>query len=124
MSRPTIAAWTWCGASVAVAAARVALAVADPASSDASSGPTVPGGGVPIALFEGMTLVAIAVVGAVVASRRPRNPIGWILSAVGFFLGLLILSAHLFWALALGETDPGVMPSSSRGWRAGSGSRR
>ncbi len=107
MSRPTVVAWTWCGATVVVAVARVGLAIADPASSDAASGPSVPGGGLPIAIVEGLIVIAIAIVGAVVASRQPRNPIGWILSAVAFFLGVLMLSAHLFWALALGEAAPG-----------------
>ncbi len=91
---------------MAVAGARVVLAIADPASSDAASAPSVPGGGLPIALFEGFTLMAMAVVGAVVASRQPRNPIGWLLSAIAFFLGVLIFAAHLFWALTLGEAAP------------------
>ncbi len=103
MSRPAIAAWVWCGASVALGAARIVLAIADPASSDAASAPGVSGGGVPVAVFEGVTLAAIAVIGALVASREPRNPIGWILSAISFFLGVLIFTAHLFWALYLGD---------------------
>ena len=103
MSRPAIAAWVFCGASVALGAARIVLAIADPASSDAASAPGVSGGGVPVAVFEGVTLAAIAVIGALVASREPRNPIGWILSAISFFLGVLIFTAHLFWALYLGD---------------------
>ena len=106
MSRVAAAAWAWCGASLTVATARIVLAIADPASSDAASAPGVPGGGVPIAVFEGVILGAIAVIGAVVSSRKPRNPIGWILSAIAFFLGVLILCAHLFWSLALGDPEP------------------
>ena len=89
-----------------LATARIVLAIADPASSDAASDPSVPGGGLPVAVFEGLILAAIAVVGAVVASRQPRNPIGWILSGIAFFLGVLMFSAHLFWALALGSGQP------------------
>ncbi len=100
------AAWAVCGLSFAFAAGRLALAVVDPASSDASSAPGAPGGGVPVAAFEALILAAIAVVGAVVASRRPRNPVGWILCAIPVFLGLLILSAHVYWSLALGQREP------------------
>ncbi len=105
--RPTAVAWGWCGASLGVVAARMVLAVADPASSDASTAPGVPGGGLPLAIFEGLTLGTIAILGAVVASRQPRNPIGWILSAIAFFVGVVILCSHLFWALSLGEAEPG-----------------
>ena len=33
--------------------------------------------------------VSVSVVGALVASHRPRNPLGWIFLAVGFFQGLV-----------------------------------
>jgi signal transduction histidine kinase len=102
------AAWTLCALSVAVAAGRLALAIADPASSDASSAPQVPGGGVPVAAFEMVALTVIAVVGAVVASRQPRNPIGWIFGVIALFLGLLILFSHVYWSVALGQAEPSV----------------
>ena len=100
------AAWTLCALAVAVAAGRLALAVADPASSDATSAPQVPGGGVPVAAFEMVALTVIAVVGAVVASRQPRNPIGWIFGVIALFLGLLILFSHVYWSVALGQAEP------------------
>ena len=105
-SRPAAIAWGLCGLSVALAVARLGLAIADPASSDAGSAPKVPGGGVPVAAFEALVLGALAVIGAVVASRRPRNPVGWILCAIPISLGLLILGAHAYWSLALGEPEP------------------
>ena len=95
-SRAASAAWATCGLTVALAGARLGLAIADPASSDAASGPKVPGGGVPVAAFEALVLGALAVIGAVVASRRPRNPVGWILCAIPIFMGLLILSSHVY----------------------------
>ena len=118
MSRPATAAWVLCGATVAIAGARIVLAITDPASSDSSSAPTVPGGGLPVAIFEGLTLAAIAIIGALVASRQPRNPTGWILSAIAFFLSLLIFSSHLFWTLALGDADPsgGALFVAWMGW--------
>jgi len=99
-------AWALCALTIAIAAARFTLAIVDPASSDASSGPSVPGGGVPVAAFEALVLVMLAVIGAVVASRQPRNPIGWILGVISLSLGLLVLSAHGYYALALDVPEP------------------
>ncbi|MGI9085727.1 MAG: hypothetical protein ACR2FE_10635, partial [Aeromicrobium sp.] len=48
----------------------------------------------------------LAVIGAVVASRQPRNPIGWILGVISLSLGLLVLSAHGYYALALDVPEP------------------
>ncbi|HWJ10338.1 MAG TPA: hypothetical protein VNS46_13240 [Nocardioides sp.] len=102
--RVGLVAWGVASATVVLALTRVTLAVLDPASSDAGSttGPErVPGGGVPVAAFEATVLVLLAVVAALVASRRPENPIGWILEVIPLALGVLILSAHAYWAVAL-----------------------
>ena len=103
-SLPTVA-WLACGATATLAAARIGLAIADPESSDASSGPMAPGGGIPMAAFETLVLVVLGVIGAVVAVRQPRNAVGWILSVVSFSLGLLILGNHVVWSLMLEHPD-------------------
>ncbi|MFL6106346.1 MAG: hypothetical protein ACJ72L_05235, partial [Marmoricola sp.] len=90
-----------CAATVMVALTRLLVAILDPASSDAASGPKVPGGGVPVAAFEAVVLVMLAVIGAVVATRQARNAVGWVLCVIPLSLGLLILSAHLYWSLNL-----------------------
>ncbi len=100
-------AWGLCSTTIVIAAARLILAITDPASSDSSSGPNVPGGGVPVAVFEACLLVMLAVIGAVVAARQPRNAVGWILCGIPLSLGLLVLSAHAYWALSLGDETPG-----------------
>src|SRR4051812_35503310 len=61
----------------------------------------VPGGGVPVAILEAAVLVAIAAIGALVASRQPRNPIGWILWVIALSLSLAVLLGHAYWSLAL-----------------------
>ena len=101
MSGVRIAAWGLCATTISIAVAHVVLAIADPASVDSSSAPQVPGGGVPVAAFEAFVLMMLAVIGAVVAAREPRNTIGWILCVIPLSLGLLILSSHAYWALAL-----------------------
>src|SRR5215212_7007977 len=52
--------------------------------------------------------VSFSVVGALIASHRPENPIGWIFLAVGFFYGLLFAGdEYAIYALL---TNPGALP--------------
>ncbi len=95
--------WVACGLTVAIAIARLVLAIADPASSDSDSATGVPGGGIPVAAFEALVLTSFGVIGAVVAVRQPRNAVGWILCAIPLSLGLLVLGSHIYWSLALGH---------------------
>src|SRR6266508_6783114 len=52
-------------------------------------------------LFGPATAVTYALVGALVATRQPRNPIGWIFSAEGVFAGLTSLSSSNYSGLCL-----------------------
>jgi uncharacterized membrane protein YhaH (DUF805 family) len=45
-------------------------------------------------LLIGVPFLAFPIVGALIASRRPRNPIGWICLAVGFLFVLLGVSEY------------------------------
>ena len=58
-------------------------------------------------------IVSFSVVGALIASHRPENPIGWIFLAVGFFQGLL--SAGDQYAVYALLTDPGSPIGSGGG---------
>src|SRR5215213_5869372 len=52
--------------------------------------------------------VSFSVVGALISSHRPENPIGWIFLAVGFFYGLLFAGdEYAIYALL---TNPGALP--------------
>ena len=65
-----------------------------------ASNPEVPGGGVPVRLRSRGPDRA-RVIGAVVASRQPRNPVGWILCVdPALAWGFSILGVHAFWSLA------------------------
>ena len=99
-------AWVVCGVILAVVATRLVLAIIDPASSDSSGDPAVPGGGVPMAMVEVAFISAIAVIGAVVAYRRPENPVGWIFSAIALFFALTVVVAHAYFTFALGHKEP------------------
>jgi hypothetical protein len=52
--------------------------------------------------------VSFSVVGALIASQRPENPIGWIFLADGFFYGLV--SAADEYAIYALLTNPGALP--------------
>lgn len=72
----------------AVAIALFALGVALSAAGSSSRGPDL--GGTDVLLF--LTLLTYAVVGAVVASHEPRNPIGWLLLTQGILFQLVCFS--------------------------------
>jgi hypothetical protein len=92
-------AWSLALVTCLIAIARVVLAIVDPAASDQSSATNVFSGGVPIAAFETVVLITIAVIGSVVAARQPRNVVGWILCVIPLSLGVLIVSSHVYWSL-------------------------
>src|SRR3712207_1664056 len=60
-------------------------------------------------LVQGVWLVASSSIGAVIVSRRPENPIGWILCAVGFLLASSLFSGlYAFRALV---SSPSSLPA-------------
>ena len=97
-------AWSLCSLSVALAAASLILGLFNGRTLGeiftAWSGPS-------IGAFATL-IVSFSVVGALIASHRPKNPIGWIFLAVGFFQGLL--SAGDQYAIYALLTDPGSLP--------------
>ena len=99
-------AWSLCVLGVALAAASPILALLN--------GRTLgqifmAGGGPPILTLATLT-VSFSVVGALIASQRPENPIGWIFLAVGFFYGLLTAGEE--YAIYALLTNPGYPPGS------------
>ena len=113
--RARVLALALCGMTLAVAVAFVVVAIIDPNAGGpegnvGTSGPsphdTAAGGFVPYAVFSGIVFAAFAVVGCIVAARRPRNPIGWFLAVGGLLWSLGVLSSTLYWHLAFGRSDP------------------
>ena len=78
-------AWPLCLMSVALAATSLILALLNGHTLDDIF---LARGGPPIALLA-IIAVSFSVVGALIASHRPENPIGWIFLADGFIYGLL-----------------------------------
>jgi hypothetical protein len=113
MSRRTAAqlAWSLWGLSVALAAGGVLVGVYGGAYSRSAQVPAVLGdlhNSVGDDLAFGLWILAFTTTGALVAARRWRNPVGWLLLAEGLawdvqLLGEVYAAAALF-------TDPGVLP--------------
>jgi hypothetical protein len=97
-------AWGMCVASVVLAALTWLLhaqnaAVPLPATAEPVSLPP---------LFAIGVLLVFALPGALIVSRRPRNPVGWLLAAIGYGLGLGNAAYEYgFYALI---TNPGSLP--------------
>src|SRR5829696_10008541 len=88
-------AWSLAGVSVAMFLASVVLYILAHSSQEAPST-----GGALSALLIYVSFLAFPIVGALIASRHPRNPVGWICLAVG-----------LFWMLIfVGDSIPGSGP--------------
>jgi hypothetical protein len=98
-------AWSLAGLSVAMAAASVALHIATQSVQPPSSWGT--GGNSAVLVFV-LPFLAFPLVGALIASRRPNNPIGWICLAVGIFWMLVLVSdAYGLYGLVV---RPGSVP--------------
>ncbi len=86
-----IAAWIGCAVTTALALGIILLAIIEPEGSEPA----------PLAGLGVLALVltAFGVLGAIVASRQPRNPIGWLLGLIGLSLGILMVTEDLVWQL-------------------------
>jgi hypothetical protein len=58
---------------------------------------------------DAVAAVAFPMVGAIIASRRPRNPIGWIFCLIGLSLGIATFAAQ--YAVYALVTEPGALPA-------------
>ena len=72
----TVVAWSLCGLAVLAAAVTVGFGIADADALDALPGDHGPSGGLATIVVDVLLVAAFGGVGAVVASHRPRNPVG------------------------------------------------
>ena len=82
-------AWSLAGLSVALAAASVALYIA---TRSVQLPPSWGTGGDSAVLIFVLPFLAFPLVGALIASKQPKNPIGWICLAVGIIWMIMLIS--------------------------------
>ena len=101
-------AWSLAGLSVAMFLASVALTIMSLYDAPARRSPSTWGtGGLIGGLVIFLPFLAFPLVGALIASKRPHNPVGWICLTVGFFWMLIALSDSYG---AYGLAKPGSIP--------------
>ena len=87
--RATLVAWEPCGLALLAACGSAVLGGADAEALASLRGDRSPSGSAVTAVLGYFLVVgAFGVVGAVVASHRPRNPVGWFLCGLPVLLGL------------------------------------
>jgi hypothetical protein len=96
-------AWTLCALCVALATASLILALLN----GRTLGEIFMAWGPSILTLATLT-VSFSVVGALITSQRPENPMGWIFLAVGLFYGLLIAGEE--YAIYALLRNPGSLP--------------
>jgi hypothetical protein len=94
---PTAAAWIGCAVTATLALGRVVLAIIEPTMPPGASGG---GDGPAVVVLEALMLTSFAVLGAIVASHQPHNPIGWLLGLIPLSFGLLFVGDSVYWNLA------------------------
>jgi hypothetical protein len=107
VSRRTAArlAWSLAGLSAAMFVAIIALYALIRSAPEVPS--SISGRFTPTDLLMGVPFLAFPIMGALIASRRPHNPIGWICLAVGLLFLLLGLSEYYG---VYGAARPGSVP--------------
>ena len=88
---------------IGLGVARTGLLVADAGGPDVIAGVPEPAPGFVSALSETIMTAVFAGLGAVLATRRPRNPIGWLLLVIAIAFGTLLFCERLGWHLLVAD---------------------
>ena len=96
-------AWTLAALTIALGAARTGLLAVDVGGPKVVAGVPEPAPGVASALAETFMTAVFAGLGAILAARRPRNPIGWLLLLIAIAFATLLFTERLGWRLLVAE---------------------
>jgi hypothetical protein len=103
--RTSALAWLIAGIALALGIARLVLAIADAGGPGAVAGVSEPESDVAGVVIETLISALFTGIGALVASRRPRNPVGWLLLVTGASFALFFLAERLGWHYLLADGE-------------------
>ena len=81
------------------------LEIVGPGPAATSADPEASAGGVLFVAIQSTMASAFAILGAVVVSRQPRNPVGWLLVLIGTFFMFIAVSNELYMQVVLNTGD-------------------
>jgi hypothetical protein len=102
----TITAWSLAAVTTALALGCILLEAFGPGPAESSADPEASAGGVGFVAIQVIMAAAFAILGAVVVSRQPRNPVGWLMVLIGFFFMYIALSNELYMQVVLNSGEP------------------
>lgn len=102
---PKIVAWSGAAVIATLAAGSIVLEIVGPAAPGAVADPEADSDGVVLVAIQAVVESAFAVLGAVVVSRQPRNPLGWLLMVVGLSFMTIGISTQVYLQIVLPTGD-------------------
>ena len=103
--RLTVAAWLVAAVTTTLAMGCIVLEIVGPGPAATSADPEASAGGVLFVAIQSIMASAFAILGAVVVSRQPRNPVGWLLVLIGTFFMVIAVSNELYMQVVLNTGD-------------------
>ena len=103
--RLTIVAWLAAAVTTTFAMGSIVLEIVGPGPAATSADPEASAGGVLFVAIQSIMASAFAILGAVVVSRQPRNPVGWLLLLIGTFFMVIAVSNELYMQVVLNTGD-------------------
>lgn len=99
------ASWTVSAVATALAVGSVVLEIVGPADLSATADPGASAGGIVLVGVQAVVASAFTVLGAIVVSRQPRNPIGWLLELVGLAFATIGITHEVYLRVVLPTGD-------------------
>ena len=103
--RLMVAAWVVAAVTTTLGLGSILLEIVGPGPATTSADPEASAGGVLLVTIQAVMASAFAILGAVVVSRQPRNPVGWLLVLIGTFFTYIALSNELYMQVVLNTDD-------------------
>ena len=100
-----VTAWTVAAVTTAVGVGCIVAEIVGPGPSATSADPDAAAGGVLLISIQSVMASAFTILGAVVVSRQPRHPVGWLMVLIGFFFMYIAAGNELYTQVVLNTDD-------------------